>query len=406
MTMHSRIFGFIAGLALAAAGCGGHGLRASNRTPDAGPDGQDGNAADALPTVQDGRPIPPDTERPGPDSGKADADSSWTLPHSGGPVWRNSTVPYCNSKDPFINDLWSDSRGVYAISSIDGSLFFNSGTGWSRVSPQPSVVEYLTGLPGGPLLLYGGEYCGVTAFDGKNESCLAAVPGVSKVFVADAQHAFAIVGSRLLTLSGSYFTPYGSIPAVPWPYAYSLWADAQVVVITAEAGKVYVFDRPATDPLVLQIPDGVAATSVWGFGRDDLWVGGEKGRLAHYDGNSWTVVQATHGNCATVSGMWGADHVLYFATDNYVGRWSDGQLDTIIEGPCSQDPESSSGTHEQVIIEKIWGNSPTEVFIGAIERKETMVNAPGGGVTSSQITPDSCGEARLYWFDGQRLGRL
>jgi hypothetical protein len=166
---------------------------------------------------------------------------------------------------------------------------------------------------------------------------------------------------------------------------------------------VYVFDRPTSDPSILQIPDGVAATSVWGFGRDDLWVGGDAGRLAHYDGNSWTIVQAAHGNCATVANLWGADHVLYFATNNYVGRWKDGKLDTVIDGPCSQDPESSPGIYEQVIIEKIWGNSASELFIALYERKETLTNAPGGGTTSNDIPPDACGQARLYWFDGQRL---
>jgi hypothetical protein len=235
--------------------------------------------------------------------------------------------------------------------------------------------------------------------------CLGAVPGVTNVFAVDGQHAFAIVSDRLLTLYGAYFTPYGTLPAVPWPYAYHLWADAQVPVVAAEGGKVYVLDRPATTPMVLQIPDQAAATSVWGFGRNDLWVGGEKGRLAHYDGASWTVMQTVQGNCATVSGLWGADHVLYVATDSYVGRWRDGTLDTVIDGPCAQDPESAPGTYEQVIIAKIWGNSPTELFIALYERKEVLGTVPGG-ITVSHVQPDSCGEARMYWFDGQRLGRL
>ena len=414
MTAHSNFPGRTIVLALAAVSCGGHGLRSSARVSDAGADGpieppndaRPSASKDALPSAGDSHSAWPDSVQLAPDGLGPDADDSWTLPHTGGPTWRTSTVPYCNSNGVFFSDLWSDSRGVWATSEIESNLFFNAGTGWSQVSPRPSVLKNMTGIPGGPLLLYPSDYCGVTAFDGKKESCLAAVPGITNVFVVDAQRAFAIVDDRLLTLDGSYFTPYGSMPAVPWPYAYYLWADSQVAVVAADAGKVYVFEQSSSDPQVLQIPDGVAATSVWGGGPNDLWVGGDEGRLAHYDGTSWTVVQAAQGNCATIASMWGAANVLYFATRSYVGRWSNGKFDTVIDGPCDQDPESVPGTYEQVIIQKIWGNSPTELFIALYERKEHLTPAAGGGVTYNDVPPDSCGEARMYWFDGQHLGRL
>jgi len=413
MTTRSLMFRCLAGLVFANAGCGKHGLPTSTGTHDAGADAQTENASDTRPSAKDGAPSTPDSSRSvsdgrDPDGLGPDVDhpSDWTLPHTGGPVWRDSTIPYCNANGVFFSDLWSDSRGVYAISEIESSLYVNPGTGWSRVSPQPSVLAKMTGIPGGPLLLYSGEYCGVTAFDGKTESCLAAIPGVSDVFVVDGQLAFAIVNSRLLTLDGPYFTPYGTIPAVPFPYAYHLWADAQVAVVAAEAGKVYVFDGPSTNPKVLQIPDGVAATSVWGFGRDDLWVGGDAGRLAHYDGITWTTVQAAQGNCATISSMWGTDQVLYFATRSTVGRWRDGLFDTVLDGPCDQNPQTVPGVYEQVTIQKIWGNSPTELFIALYERKEHLTAAPGGGVTYNDVPPDSCGQARIYWFDGKRVGPL
>jgi hypothetical protein len=404
--MMMRGCGFL-GWALVAVGCGRHGLHTSTAVGDAGPDA---SATDARPDGGDGRapsdPGGPGADRRGSDSKGADADDDWTLPHAGGPVWRSSAVPYCNADGVFFSDLWSDSRGVYALGELESGLFFNSGTGWSRVSPQPSVLEHLTGIPGGPLLLIGGEFCGVTSFDGKTESCIAAVPGVTQVFVVSAQRAFAIVDDRLLSLAGAYFAPYGSMPAVPWPDAYFLWADAQVAVVAAEAGKVYVFDGPADSPQVLQIPDGAAATSLWGFGRDDVWVGGKAGRLAHFDGTSWTTLQAARGNCATISSLWGADHVLYFATDSTVGRVRNGAVDAVIDGPCAQDPASVPGIYEQVIIQKIWGNSPTELFIALYERKEHLDPASGGGVRVNDVPPDSCGQARMYWFDGQRLGRL
>jgi len=41
-----------------------------------------------------------------------------------------------------------------------------------------------------------------------------------------------------------------------------------------------------------------------------------------------------------------------------------------------------------------------------LERKETVVSYAPGSATYNDVPPDACGEARVYWFDGQRLGRL
>jgi hypothetical protein len=89
-----------------------------------------------------------------------------------------------------------------------------------------------------------------------------------------------------------------------------------------------------------------------------------------------------------------------------VGRWNAGSFDSVLDGPCSQDVETPPGVFEQVIIETIWGNSPTELFIALLERKETVVSYAPGSATYNDVPPDACGEARVYWFDGQRLGRL
>jgi hypothetical protein len=412
MTVRSIGLGFLAGLALASAGCAKHGPLAGS-AHDASSE-KDAGAGDARPNASDGNRMGPDSTRSGPD-GHPDVDDHWTLPHSGGPIWRNSTVPYCGSEDGWIGhigDLWSDSRGVYVIRTVDTNygLYFNSGSGWSRVSPQPRTkFNFLVGIPAGPLLLFGDSNgdttCGLTAFDGKTESCLAAVSEVSNVFAVDAQRVFAISDDRLLALSGSYLTQYGIIPTSPWP-SYQLWADSQVVVVADHAGNVFLFDDPSADPQVLAAPDGMAVMSLWGFGRGDLWVGDDAGRLAHYDGESWTMLQVAQGNCLGVSQMWGAEHILYFATESYVGRWSDGKVDTVLDGPCEVDPEDEFGTYEKVLIERIWGNSPTELFIAVQERKETKTLVGSNGATYSSVGPDACGQFRVYWFDGQGLGRL
>jgi hypothetical protein len=399
--------------------CGGRPLKGTTASSDAGQAGRDASGFEtAVLSKKDSPPAETPTSNPGgKDAGPdnmvpgvpgSDASDNWTLPHSGGPVWRQSTIPYCYSQGVFFSDLWSDDRGVYAISDMESSLFFNNGTGWSKVAPQPTSLDFITGIPkGGPLVLYGQEGCGVYFFDGTSQSCVAAVPGVMKAFVVDAQRIFAIADDRLLSYNGSYFTQYGhALPAIPFPNEYQLWAGSDVVVVAAEAGKVYLYDDTSMDAQTLLIPDGKDATSVWGFARDDLWVGSSDGRLAHYDGSTWQIAQPAKGNCSTIAHMWGADHVLFFSTYSFVGRWSAGNFDTVLDGPCSQDVETPPGVFEQVIIETIWGNSPTELFIALYERKETVVSYEPDSVTISDVPPDSCGEARIYWFDGQRLGRL
>lgn len=402
-----------AGDAGSSASAGDAGSSAS--TGDAGSSASDGILADGDVRTGSSDGKGSDSRRTGPDASTPDADNNWTLPHNGGPVWQNSTVPYCGTEDGYIGnvgDLWSDSRGVYLIRTVppNHGLYFNAGSGWSRVSPQPrTTLSAFTGIPAGPLLLYDNyqdSTCGVTSFDGTTESCLASVAKVSNVFAFNAQRVFAITDDRLLTLSGnSYFTGYATIPTSEWP-SYQLWADSQVVVVADRSGNAFLFDDAAADPEVVALPDGMVADSLWGFGRDDLWVGDDTGRLAHYDGDSWTVLQAAHGNCLDISWMWGAEHVLYFATQSSVGRWKDGNLDTVLDGPCLLDPEPSAGTYEQVEIENIWGNSPTELFIAVQERKETKTLVGSNGATYSEGGPDSCGQFRIYWFDGQRLGRL
>lgn len=128
MITRSLMLCCFAGLALATAGCGRHGLQgapdagpggqpASTGAPDADPAGQSAGAGDARLDARDGSPTR-DSARPGPDGGGPDVDNDWTLPHTGGPVWRDSTIPYCNSGGVFFSDLWSDGRGVYAISEL------------------------------------------------------------------------------------------------------------------------------------------------------------------------------------------------------------------------------------------------------------------------------------------------
>jgi hypothetical protein len=395
---------FLISCLTASAACAKHASTSS--LPDGGSGRVDGSI-DVRPAMDDSHPSIPDVASS--DVGFVDVDGGWTFPQAGGATWHDSVDPFCYKSDEYASDLWSDGAGVYVVTgnSYNTSLFTNAGSGWARVITGPPESSHLTGVPGGPLLFYGDRNCGVSAFAAGSYSCLSAVSPVSNLFVVDAERAFAIAGNHLMARSGSYFADYGSIPVVSSAWVYQLWADAQVVVVVAlNAGYVYLFDGAASTPELLSLPDGMKASSLWGFARDDLWVGGEGGELGHYDGDSWTVVQATQGTCASIDKMWGADHVLYFATFSHVGRWRDGRIDTVLDGTCVNDAYQIVGTHHTIDVQKIWGNSPGELFILFSESTITRFDLGNGGSTYDSEPSGPCGDDRVYWFDGNSLGRL
>jgi hypothetical protein len=414
MPTHHHLVALLA-VVLGAWACDSHGLRVKNDASDADQAQTDTTSSspttDASSSKRDaGTPGVSDARSPnapdGASSIEVDADTMgpWTLPHSGGPTWRSSTSPYCHPENVFFNDLWSDSRGVYVITDMPNALYFNSGKGWTSVTPQPSAMDRLSGLPGGALVLYGQGDCGAYFFDGKQQTCALAVPGVEQLFVAGSQRIHALIDNRLFSYDGSYFVQNGgALPKVPWPAEYRLWADEQVVVVTAEQGKVY--RRVAAGDDTLVNPTGQDATAVWGFARDDLWLGDAQGRLSHWDGTSWSTITLATGACARIEQLWGASGVLFAATDSTVYRVQGGLIDVVLPGPCLEEG-ISMGIFEQVVIARIWGNSPEELFIALMERKETRTPAVNGGMLINQYAPDACDQTRLYWFDGQRLGRL
>jgi hypothetical protein len=339
-----------------------------------------------------------------------DASGDWTLPNSGGPTWRTSTSSYCNPSPLSAPWIWSDERGVFAAS---GELMFNDGTGWSSI-PSAPYGDVFTGVPHqGPLIFYGGGGCGARFFDGQTEQCIGTVP-LTNVYVADAQHIYAVTNNRVLIFNGSYFIQYGGqLLQYESNSGYQLWGTADGVVFAGDARHVYVIDGPAAASQVLFLPgddedSGTAfeGSSLWGFSRNDIWVGGADGRLAHYDGSAWSVVQAiAPGPCSTIAHLWGAAGVLFFASSTSIGRWQGGTIDVLFSAACTQPDSSTEGTFDITDVAQIWGNSTTEVFF-VIQEYRVVVVRQSYYLINTTVARDACGLSHVYWFDGHALGLL
>lgn len=331
----------------------------------------------------------------------------WTLPHTSDKNWRNSQEPLCAPGGYGLPlDIWSDERGVFALAETNVSngrtLSFNDGSGWSTVTNPAGSAYGLSGFRDGALILYSGDRCGVMFVDGDSETCASALPGTWQVFVVDSERTFAIAGNRVLHYNGSYFTQYGKpLPEVNPVYGMKLWADAEVVIALGELG-LYVLSDAVSEAEIITLPEPEAPRSLWAFSRDDIWLGLEKNRLAHYDGAGWTVLPLGPDCNGGVSALWGSEGVLFAASSTFLGKVEGDAVHAFARARRCPPEDTQVGQHEALTVRKIWGNSAKEVFF-AVTEQMYEVQLSDGGYTHTPRAPDACGMQRLYWSDGERL---
>jgi hypothetical protein len=117
------------------------------------------------------------------------------------------------------------------------------------------------------------------------------------------------------TLYGLWGPPEGPLYAVG---GNPLDPDEPAVVLRVEGDTATLLDAPATS-----VPDETWF-KVWGTGPEDVWVIGDRGSMAHYDG-SWTV-ERLDGNprLITLHGASAADRVVVGGAGRFVLLESDG----------------------------------------------------------------------------------
>jgi hypothetical protein len=296
-----------------------------------------------------------------------------------GPSWSGGASPSCAPDASGFADtfraLWSDERGVFALS--PGSISLHDKAGWSEVFDtelSPGLTS-LTGFVQGPLLGWGGAGCSLQLIEGGQASCSAAVSNVYDVHVVHDQLAYAVYGDRVLMYDGTYWVQYGSRLEPEGTATRSVWASNQSLAVVAAAGQVYLW-RENAGPERFDLGDFDIWT-VWQLSLTQLWVGGDGGRLHRFDGRQWQLVW-TQPDAERIRHMWGSDDTLYFATAHVLYRAREAEVEAL-------------GSVGAARISGLWGNGVREVFLAVDTSFGTLGTCEGGAV---------------LWFDGERFGLL
>jgi hypothetical protein len=173
---------------------------------------------------------------------------------------------------------------------------------------------------------------------------------------------------------------WGPLPVAYTPYQVEhLWADEENVfcagpdgtIISLEDGEWRIHDTRTLEDFY----------AIWGFGGADVWAGTDGGDLLHYDGESWTSVEwPCLGEYCEINAMWGDEGVLFFHDNRQLTMWDGTSFKVLL----FSDAEAGS----RLLINAIWGNSPTEVFLAVQDE----------GHPNPQ-----CGIYYLLWWDGSEF---
>jgi hypothetical protein len=357
------------------------------------------------------------------------------FPSLGEPGYMDSDVPLCSGIDQVIAfGVYSDKRGVYAMVSGSGishvgvtheddagvdigdmgpqvleqyltrtQIWQNDGEAWVLRTDEPdlgSTLE-LTGVPGGALFINDPtnfeilgpmgigsiKKCALGVVQEGELTCQDVDP-VQDVTVVDKTLAYAIMGgTRLLEFDGK--TWHGNTDLLPYP-ATAVWGDHDDVIAVGKAGTVLWHSQnmwTLEDPGTLE-----SFTSVWGTSRTDVYAGTSSGAILHYDGMNWKQIGKLGGtSCKTqlpVTGIWGADGVVFFHTDAQFARWNGTKLESLGNWTCG------TSLNGPLRITSIAGNSSTEVFLSIIDPSRSF---------SGQ---DMCGGQFVVRFDGKKFHRM
>jgi hypothetical protein len=343
-----------------------------------------------------------------------DATSDLPIDNLGPPGWRGSTVPLCPDGDTIRLmgvDVWSEPSAVFLLldhetwsppHGAQRSLWRNEGSGWTtlvdilveEIEPPLVLVESIAGVPGGDIFAWG--WYSFFSIDSTSGDMEREDLGLWDLFVVREDLAYGILSEdpRLIRYNGTSWGPY---PGDPLPYnVMHVWANETDIFCTGENGIVL-----STDGDGWTVHDTGTLrelSTVWGFSTDDVWAGGGRGILIHWDGEVWNSMEwpdAGDGtdDCRdpgeTINGIWGSDGVLFFHTINQVVMWDGVEFRIIAYWPGERTthPEGWSYCQDALRIQSIWGNSPDELFI---------VVAEGEGTTPA------C-ERYLLWWDGHEF---
>jgi hypothetical protein len=359
--------------------------------------------------------------------------------------FRESSLPFCPHRMlAYALDVWSDSRGVFALVSGDRAqvgdftlgeregdveadagvvampqasfgadtvfnpalltqLWLNDGHEWTlSLEVQNAAADFaLAGAPESWLAVYDRgpaplqdmfvtgvapqtTSCTLGLLEGDQFECTDLDP-VADLAAVNSNLAHALVGdTRLISYDGERW--HAMTALLPFP-ASRLWADESRVLALGRIGTA------------LWLEDGMWSfqdagtvehfSAVWGSARDDIWAGTEQGGIFHYDGSVWSergrLGGVTCGHTLAINGIWGDGTQVYFSTATQLARFRAESLESIANWSCSP----TGGGAE---ITGISGGAPGELFIAMVEPQRAEV--------------DRCAPVFIVHYDGERFRRM
>jgi hypothetical protein len=359
--------------------------------------------------------------------------------------FRDNSQPFCPHRMlPYSLDVWSDSRGVFALVSGDKSaigdftvgeregdieadagvvavpqasfsgttvfnpvfvtqLWLNDGHEWTlSLEVQNAATDFgLAGAPESWLAIYDRgpspmqdmfmtgvpptvTSCSLGLLQGDQFACSDLDP-VADLVAVNSTLAHALVGgTRLLSYDGERWRAMTAL--LPFP-ASRLWADDSRVLALGRIGTVLWLEDGAWSFQDAGTVEHFSA--VWGSARDDIWAGTEQGGIFHYDGSAWSergrLGGETCDHTVPINGIWGDGGQVYFSTATQLARFRDDRLESLANWSCSP----TAGSAE---ITGITGSAPGELFIAMtdLQRKDL----------------DRCAPVLLVHYDGEHFRRM
>jgi hypothetical protein len=359
--------------------------------------------------------------------------------------FRESSQPFCPRRMmPYSLDVWSDSRGVFALVSGDMNQLSDFGLGGRAgeveadagviATPQATFAGTTVFTPGFVAQLWlndGHEWtlglevqnaasdfalAGVTeswlalhdrgptpmqdmAFTGAPPTITTCTIGmlhgnrfdctdldpVADLVGVNSNLAHALVGGmRLLSYDGERW--HAMTALLPFP-ASRLWADDSRVLALGRIGTALWLEDGAWSFQDAGTVEHFSA--VWGSARDDIWAGTEQGGIFHYDGSVWSergrLGGETCDHMLAINGIWGDGSQVYFSTPTQLARFRGDRLESLANWTCSP----TGGASE---IKAITGAAPGELFIAMTDLQ--------------RVETDRCAPVFVVHYDGEHFQRM
>lgn len=156
--------------------------------------------------------------------------------------------------------IWgADANDVYAISGV--KMLYYNGLSWNRVEHFPEEVADDR----------------IGTIWGYSESEVFASIGTASTEGPDYGH--------IIRFDGQGWSPMSDkLDQLCVAFSSSMWGDANGHVYYVQPRYIYRYDGESWHPWYFML---VNFMSIWGTAEDDIYVGGDVGTIAHYNGEDW-----------------------------------------------------------------------------------------------------------------------